>query len=80
MKTIKIKKNQLPKKTVTLDGMSLYELCRWASLMDAMELIEDKCEEKNIDFNTIYLDQIELLKYVDSINDDIYNRALTNQV
>ena len=79
-KSIKIDTDKTSKKTVSIDGMSLYELCRWASLMDAMEVIEDKCIEKNIDFDKIYLDQIEILKYVDSINDDIYNKALSNQI
>jgi hypothetical protein len=65
-----------PKKSVTLDGMSLYELCRWASLIDAVELIENKCEEKQLDFETVDLQPLDILKYVDSMTDEIYNNAL----
>lgn len=70
------KNNQYPKKTVTLDGMSLYELCRWASLIDAVELVESKCKEKQIDFETIDLQPLDILKYVDSMTDEMYNNAL----
>jgi hypothetical protein len=56
--------------------MSLYELCRWASLIDAVELIENKCEEKQLDFETVDLQPLDILKYVDSMTDEIYNNAL----
>ena len=72
--------NQFPKKTVTLDDMSLYELCRWASLIDAVELVETKCQEKQIDFDKIDLQPLDILKYVDSMTDEIYNNALTHQI
>lgn len=82
MKSNKTKKtaNQFPKKTVTLDDMSLYELCRWASLIDAVELVETKCQEKQIDFDKIDLQPLDILKYVDSMTDEIYNNALTHQI
>lgn len=77
MKTRKSKKSdQYPKKTVTLDGMSLYELCRWASLKEAIDIVGDKCEEKNIEFESFDLKPLDLLKYVDSMTDELYNRAL----
>ena len=43
-KTKKTKTEQYPKKTVTLDGMDLYTLCRWASLKDAIDIVGEKCE------------------------------------
>ena len=67
-----------PKKSISLDGMSLYELCRWASLIDAVELVEHKCQEKQINFETIDLQPLDILKYVDSMTDEIYNNALKN--
>ena len=80
MKSSKNKKaDQFPKKTVTLDDMSLYELCRWASLIDAVELVENKCEEKSIDFETIDLQPLDILKYVDTMTDEIYSNALEHQ-
>lgn len=81
MKTRTNKKTErFPKKTATLDGMSLYELCRWASLIDAVELVENKCEEKQIDFDKIDLQPLDILKYVDSMTDEIYNKALEHKL
>ena len=72
---IKQKYNQYPKKTVTLDGMSLYELCRWASLKDAVDIVGDKCDARKIDFNTFDLKPLDLLKYVDSMTDELYHKV-----
>ena len=80
MKSIKIKhKEEYPKKSVTLDGMSLYELCRWASLKEAVDIIADKCEERSIDFATFELKPLDLLKYVDSMTDSLYNKVSEQQ-
>ncbi len=80
MKTTKTKKaEQFPKKTVTLDGMSLYELCRWASLKEAIDIVGDKCEEKQINFDSFDLKPLDLLKYVDSMTDELYNKALAHE-
>lgn len=65
-----------PKKVVTIDGMSLYEMCRWASLIDAIELVENKCIEKDIDFEQVDLQPLDILKYVDSVTDEMYSNAL----
>ena len=73
------KTNQYPKTTVTLDGMDLYTLCRWASLKDAVDIVADKCEEKKIDFNDFDLKPLDLLKYVDSMTDCLYNKVLDQQ-
>ncbi len=75
MKTKKTNSNEYPKKTVTLEGMSLYELCRWASLKEAVDIIADKCEERNIDFQNFELKPLDLLKYVDSMTDDLYYKV-----
>lgn len=75
MKTKQINSESYPKKTVTIEGMSLYELCRWASLKEAVDIIADKCEERNIDFSTFELKPLDLLKYVDSMTDDLYNKV-----
>lgn len=67
-------KNQ--KTNTSLEDMSLYEMCRWASLIDAIELVENKCDERRIDFESIDLQPLDILKYVDSMTDEIYNNAL----
>lgn len=72
-----IKSEQYPKKTVTLDGMSLYELCRWASLKEAIDIVGDKCDERDIEFDKFDLKPLDLLKYVDSMTDELYSKALT---
>lgn len=70
---------QYPKKVVTLDGMSLYELCRWASLKEAIDIVGDKCDEKNINFATFDLKPLDLLKYVDNTTDELYSKALQTE-
>lgn len=80
-----MKKNINKKTKVTIDGtltvekMDLYTLCRWASLKDAIDLIGEKCEEKSIDFNDFEMKPLDLLKYVDSMTDDIFHKASQNQ-
>ena len=53
--------------TSVVESMSLYEMCRWASLIDAVELVENKCNERRIDFESIDLQPLDILKYVDSM-------------
>lgn len=65
-----------PKQTISIDGMNLYELCRWAALKDAIDIIGDKCEERKIDFNDFDLKPLDLLKYVDSATDVLYNKVV----
>lgn len=62
--------------TSAVESMSLYEMCRWASLIDAVELVENKCNERRIDFESIDLQPLDILKYVDSMTDELYNNAL----
>ena len=76
-KSKKTKSEQYPKHTVTIEGMDLYSLCRWASLKDAVDIVGDKCEERKIDFSTFDLKPLDLLKYVDSMTDELYNKVLT---
>jgi hypothetical protein len=75
MKTKKSKTEEYPKNTITLEGMSLYELCRWASLKEAVDIVADKCDERNIDFSTFELKPLDLLKYVDSMTDELFHKV-----
>jgi hypothetical protein len=61
--------------SAAVNNMDLYTLCRWASLKDAIDLIGEKCEEKSIDFDSFEIKPLDLLKYVDSMTDDIFHRA-----
>ena len=79
MKTIKLLNKQTPKQTITLEGMDLYTLCRWASLKDAVDIVGEKCDARKIDFNTFDLKPLDLLKYVDSMTDELYNKVLQQE-
>lgn len=71
----KNKSKQYPKTTITLDGISLYSLCRWASLKEAVDIVADKCEEKKLNFDEFDLKPLDLLKYVDVMTDQLYNKV-----
>lgn len=73
---MKTKKAQASSSIV--DSMDLYTLCRWASLKEAIDIVGEKCEEKRIDFDTFDVKPLDLLKYVDSMTDEIYNRVAQN--
>lgn len=62
---------------VNLDKMSIYELCRWSALEEAVNIIGDKCEERGIDFEKIQLNPLDIMTYVDSQTDKIYEKVNT---
>jgi hypothetical protein len=69
---------RLPKVSdVDITKLSLYELCRWTALEEAVNLIGEKCEERNIDFETVELKPLDILKYVDNATDIIYEKIST---
>jgi hypothetical protein len=75
MKNTKMQKSNLPKQSITIDGMELYELCRWAALKDAVDIVGDKCDEKKINFADFDLKPLDLLKYVDVATDTLYHKV-----
>jgi type VI protein secretion system component Hcp len=72
-------KTEYPKKQVTLNGMTAYELCRWAALKDAIDIIGEKCDEKKLNFDTFDLEPLKIQKYVDSATDVLYHKVTTNE-
>jgi hypothetical protein len=60
-----------------LEKMSVYELCRWSALEEAVNIIGDKCEERGIDFETIQLNPLDIMTYVDGQTDKIYEKVNT---
>jgi hypothetical protein len=73
-----MKNNQEEKNsTANLDNMSLYELCRWSALEEAVNIIGDKCDERGIDFEKIQLNPLDIMTYVDNQTDKIYEKANT---
>jgi len=70
-------KNNEKTSEVDIDTMSLYELCRWSALEEAVNLISDKCEERGIDFEKIQLNPLDIMTYVDNQTDKIYEKVNT---
>lgn len=60
-----------------IEQMSLYELCRWSALEEAVNIIGDKCEERGIDFEKIQLNPLDIMTYVDTQTDKIYEKVNT---
>ena len=68
--------NSTQNKTISIENMSVYEMCRWASLKEAVDIIAEKCEDRKIDFNEFDLKPLDILKFVDTMTDDLYNKVL----
>lgn len=47
-----------------LENMTLYEASRWAALLCAIDVIDEKCEKLNKNFNKIEISPVELKKYI----------------
>lgn len=70
-------KQQEKTSSANIENMSLYELCRWSALEEAINLIGDKCEERGIDFDKIQLNPLDIMTYVDNQTDKIYEKVNT---
>ena len=64
----------------TTHALSLYEASRWYALIDAINVVSEKCEDKKINFDSIELKPLELLKYVNNVSDTVYNKLLEGQL
>jgi len=60
---------------VDISKMSLYELCRWSALEEAVNIIGDKAEDKGVPFESIELKPLDLFKYIESATDKIYEKV-----
>lgn len=75
---MKHKTKTLPKvSNVDINKLSLYELCRWTALEEAINIIGEKCDDKNIDFENVELKPLDILKYIDNATDKIYEKVAT---
>ena len=59
---------------VNISSLSNYELSRWAALQEAIDIIAEKCDEKMVNFETVELKPLEILKYIDNASDTIFQR------
>ena len=62
--------------TKDIDRMSIYQLCRWTALEEAVNLIGDKCDERGIDFQTTELKPLDILQYIEKATDNIYAKYI----
>lgn len=77
---MKNKNNEYPKKSINIENLSTYSVCRWMALKDAIDIIADKCEDKKVNFETFDIKPLDILKYVDRATDDLYNKVLSQEV
>lgn len=52
------------------------ELARWICLYEAVNMIADKAEEKNLSFKDIDIKPLAIYKYMESMEDIILKQAL----
>ena len=72
-----MKHKQTEKESVVdIEKMSVYELCRWSALEEAVNIIGDKCEERGVDFEKIQLNPLDIMTYVDGQTDKIYEKVI----
>jgi len=57
--------------TSSIEEMTNFQLARWASLVEAVNIIAEKAEEKSLKFKRISLKQPALRKYIESTCDII---------
>jgi hypothetical protein len=60
---------------VDISKMTLYSLCRWSALEEAVNIIGDKAEDRGIPFEKIDLKPLDLYKYIDNASDKIYEKV-----
>ena len=62
-----------------VNEMSVDELSRWYALYEAVNLIADECEERNIDFETLNLEPLSLRKYIEKTSDIFGKKVIEEQ-
>lgn len=58
--------------------LSIYEFARWGSLLEAVDIIADKCKDKGIDFDgpegIKYIKPLDIQDYVNMRTDTLVNK------
>jgi hypothetical protein len=67
--------------TNTTNKISLYEFSRWAALLEAVNIIAEKCEDKGIDFDSQegmrYIKPLDIQDYVNIRTDALMIKIKT---
>jgi len=62
-------------------SITTYEFARWAALIEAVDLIAEKCEDRGIDFNSNegmkYIKPLDIQDYVDNRTDTLLMKIQT---
>lgn len=62
-------------------NISLYEFARWAALLEAVDLIAEKCEDRGIDFDSPegikYIKPLDIQDYVNNRTDTLMMKIKT---
>jgi len=76
MNEIMIEENEKSSRSITT-----YEFARWAALLEAVDLIAEKCEDRGIDFNgpegMKYIKPLDIQDYVDNRTDTLLMKIQT---
>lgn len=63
------------------NNISMYEFARWAALLEAVEVIADKCEDRGIDFDgpegMKYIKPLDIQDYVNNRTDTLLMKIKT---
>lgn len=61
--------------------ITVYEFARWAALLEAVNIIAEKCEDRGIDFNSPagmkYIKPLDIQDYVDNRTDTLIMKIKT---
>lgn len=68
------------KNTKTIKDLSLYEVSRWYALIDAINIVSEKCDDRRVEFSDVELKPLELLRYVNVVSDTVYNKLSNGEL
>jgi hypothetical protein len=62
-------------------SITVYEFARWAALLEAVDIIAEKCEDRGIDFNSPagmkFIKPLDIQEYVDNRTDTLILKIKT---
>jgi hypothetical protein len=62
-------------------SITTYEFARWAALLEAVDLIAEKCQDRGVDFNSNegmkYIKPLDIQDYVDNRTDTLLMKIQT---
>jgi len=71
----------MDKENTVTNTISLYEFARWASLLEAVDIIAEKCEDRGIDFDSDegikYIKPLDIQDYVNTRTDTLLMKIKT---